>query len=323
AACADEYGRRLDADALRAFSPHPKQAEFFADDTTREVHMLGANRSGKTIALCARAARLVRDGIARKLWIVSKTNAATRQNILPYLYEWEGSAGPEAFIPRTEIARIRTVPDHEIVGKDGWSIVLKSCQQGAETMAGAAVDEILFDEPPDWPVYRECSIRFAAGKAFRIRIAATLLPAPGEAGGTCQWLWAEKSEPGLNGRAPTDSAIINAAMRDTPHIPQDQLAMAQRLSPPGSLDYRIRIDGELLPGLLGNRAYAAFDRKLHVNKSLGPQRIDPMLPLYLGLDVNANPLCCIIAQQHGEIWRALDEVVLRPGSLPEMGERLQ
>src|SRR5215475_10031585 len=218
AACADEYGRRLESDALRAFAPYPKQAEFFSDDDTREVHMLGANRSGKTIALCARAARLVRDGLARKLWIVSKTNAATRQNILPYLYEWEGSAGPEAFIPKTEIARIRTVPDHEIVGKDGWSIVLKSCQQGADTMAGAAVDEILFDEPPDWPVYRECSIRFAAGKAFRLRIAATLLPAPGEAGGICKWLWAEKIEPWLRKAAPDDFKIINVAMRDNPHI---------------------------------------------------------------------------------------------------------
>src|SRR5215475_13369553 len=216
--CADEYGRRIARDALRIFTPHPKQAEFFGDDTTREVHMLGANRSGKTIALCARAARLVRTGIAKKLWIVSKTNAATRQNILPYLYEWEGTAGPEAFIPKTEIEKIRTVPDHEIIGKDGWQIVLKSCQQGAETMAGAAVDEIAFDEPPDWPVYRECSIRFAAGKAFRLRIAATLLPAPGEAGGICQWLWAEKIEPWLNKRSPPDFKIINVAMRDNPHI---------------------------------------------------------------------------------------------------------
>jgi hypothetical protein len=324
AACADEYGRRIARDSLQSFAPYaPQQLTFFTDDTTREVHLLGANRSGKTIALCARVARVVRTGVAKKVWIVSKTNAATRQNILPYLYEWEGAAGPEAFIPKTEIEKIRTVPDHEILGKDGWSIVLKSCQQGAPTMAGAAVDEIDFDEPPDWAVYRECSIRFGAGKAFRIRIAATLLPAAGESGGVCQWLWSEKIEPWLNGRAPADFRLLNVAMRDNPHITPDQLAMAQRLYPPGSLDRLIRIDGQLLPGLLGNRVYAAFDRRLHVNNILGPAKIDPMLPLYLGLDVNANPLCCIVAQQHGKIWRALDEIVLRPGSLPEMGERLK
>ena len=179
------------------------------------------------------------------------------------------------------------------------------------------------DEPPDWPVYNECVIRFGAGESCNIRIAATLLPGPGEAGGICQWLWSEKIEPWLNGRAPKDFRIVNVAMRDNPYITADQLAMAQRLYPPGSLDRMIRIEGALLPGLLGNRAYAAFDRKLHVNKSIGSEAIDAMAPLYLGLDVNANPLCCIIMQQHGKIWRALDEVVLRPGSLPEMGERLK
>jgi len=112
-------------------------------------------------------------------------------------------------------------------------------------------------------------------------------------------------------------------MRDNPHITAAQLEMAQRLYPPGSLDRRIRIDGELLPGLLGNRAYAGFDRKLHVNAHLGPEKIDPMLPVYLGIDINATPLCVIVAQLHGKVWRALDEVVLRPGSLPEMGERLK
>src|SRR5262249_59107432 len=110
AAAAEEYGRRLDTDALRAFTPHPKQAEFYEDDDTREVHMLGANRSGKTIALCARAARLVRDGLAQKLWIVSKTNAATRQNIFPYLAEWEGMAGPPTFLSRPPVAPLPPLP---------------------------------------------------------------------------------------------------------------------------------------------------------------------------------------------------------------------
>lgn len=327
AEAADEFGRRLDADALRQFGafpkPYPKQEDFYADDDTREVYMLGANRSGKTIAACARAARRVREGGAQRLWIVSRSNASTRQNILPYLYEGVGAGGPEAFIPASEIASVRTTPDHEIIGKEGWRIVLKSNEMGRDKFAGAALDEIIFDEPPDWPVYNECVIRFGAGKSCLIRIAATLLPGPGEAGGICQWLWSEKIEPWLNQRAPKDFRIINVAMRDNPYITVEQLEMAQRLYPPGSLDRLIRIDGALLPGLLGNRAYAAFDRKLHVNKTLGPEKIDPMMPLYLGLDVNANPLCCGVMQKHGKIWRALDEIVLRPGSLPEMGERLR
>jgi phage terminase large subunit-like protein len=324
---ADEYGRRIEQDALRRFAafpkPYPEQREFYEDDTTREVHLLGANRSGKTIAACARAARRVRYGGADRVWIVSRSNASTRQNILPYLYEGTGAGGPDAFIPASDIAQVRTVPDHEIVGKDGWRIVLKSNEMGRDKFAGAALDEIIFDEPPDWPVYNECIIRFGAGKRCLIRIAATLLPGPGEAGGVCQWLWSEKIEPWLNKRSPPDFKILNVAMRDNPYITPEQLEMAQRLYPPGSLDRMIRIEGQLLPGLVGNRAYAAFDRKLHVNKSIGPQSIDAMRPLYIGLDVNANPLCAVILQLHGKIWRALDEVVLRPGSLPEMGERLK
>jgi phage terminase large subunit-like protein len=225
---ADEFGRRLAADALRAFAgfpkPYPKQADFYEDDATREVYMLGANRSGKTIAACARAARRVRDGRVGRLWIVSRSNASTRQNILPYLYEGTGAGGPEAFIPASEIASVRTVPDHEVIGKDGWHIVLKSNEMGRDKFAGAALDEIIFDEPPDWPVYNECVIRFGAGKQCLIRIAATLLPAPGESGGICQWLWSEKIEPWLNGRAPADFRIINVAMRDNPYITPDQLA---------------------------------------------------------------------------------------------------
>ena len=327
AAAADEYGRRLETDTLREFKqwrkPHPKARDYFEDRATREVHMLGANRSAKTITSCALVADECRSGAVQNVWIVSRSNAATRQNILPFLYEWDGVPPGPKFLPRSEIASVRTTPDHEIIGKDGWRIVLKSNEMGADKFAGAAVDLIYFDEPPDWPVYNECVIRFGAGKPCRIRIAATLLPGPGEAGGVCQWLWSEKIEPWLNRRAPSDFRIVNVAMRDNPYITPEQLEMATRLYPPGSLDRLIRIDGALLPGLLGNRAYAAFDRKMHVNTHIGPQTIDPMLPLYFGLDVNASPLCCIIMQQHGKIWRALDEVVLRPGSLPEMGVQLK
>src|SRR5262249_39147445 len=152
AECADEFGRRFDKDALRAFRSYPRaypeQQDFVEDDDTREVHMLGANRSGKTIGLCARAAKLFREGLG-PIWIVSRSNASTRQNVVPYLFEWPGHGGPEAFIPATEIAQVRTVPDFEIIGKDGGRIVLKSNEMGRDKFAGAAVKEILFDEPPD------------------------------------------------------------------------------------------------------------------------------------------------------------------------------
>jgi hypothetical protein len=325
AACADEFDRRIETDALRQFrafpKPHPKQQDFVEDDQTREVIFTGANRSGKTIGACARAARRVRSGAARVIWIVSPSNSLSRQNIAPRLYEGEPGVAP--FIPAAEIAAVRQTPDHEVLGHDGWKIILKSDEMGRAKFAGGAVDEIIFDEPPSWPVYKECAIRFRAGEHLLLRMGATLLPAPGEAGGICQWLWSEKLEPWLAKKAPPDLKIINVAMADNPYITPEQLEVARRLYPPGSLDRRIRIDGELLPGLIGARCYAVFERRLHVNRAIGPQTIDPLKPLYLGLDVNANPLCCVVLQQHGKVWRALDEVVLRPGSLPELGERLR
>ena len=321
----DEWERRVSQDALRHFRdyerPYPKQRDFVEDDDAREVLFVGANRSGKTIGLCARVARRLRSGSAKLIWIVSPSNAMSRQNIVPQLYE--GAPGITPFIPSTEIETIRTQPDLEVIGKDGWRCVLKSCEQGRDKFAGAAVDEVDYDEPPTWPIYNECAIRFGAGKRCLIRMAATLLPPPGQAGGICQWLWSEKIEPWLHGRAPDDLKLINVKMADNPYITEEQLAMARRLYARDSLDFRIRILGELLPGLIGARCYAAFERRLHVNKALGPQSIDPLKPLYVGVDVNVDPLCCVIGQQHGRIWRALDEIVLRPGTIGELGEQLR
>ncbi|HMB37380.1 MAG TPA: terminase family protein [Methylomirabilota bacterium] len=321
----DEWERRVATDALRHFrsfpKAHPKQQQFVEDDDTREVLLLGANRSGKTIALCARVARRLRSGAAKLIWIVSPSNAMSRQNIVPQLYE--GAPGIVPFIPETEIAQVRTSPDWEVIGHEGWRCVLKSCEQGRDKFAGAAIDEVDYDEPPTWPIYNECAIRFGAGSRVLVRMAATLLPPPGQSGGVCQWLWSEKIEPWLHKRLGDDTRIINVSMADNPYITEEQLGLARRLYAPGSLDYRIRILGELLPGLIGARCYSGFERRLHVNKTLGPPSIDPMRPLYVGVDVNVDPLCAIIMQQHGKIWRALDEIVLRPGTLGELGDTIR
>src|SRR5262249_23060728 len=162
----EEGERRVEADAWRQFRafprPYPKQQQFVENDALREDLLVGGNRSGKTIALCARVARRLRSGAARLIWVVSPSNAMSRQNIAPQLYE--GAPGIVPFIPKTEIAAIRTTPDLEVLGYDGWRCVLKSCEQGRDKYAGAAVDEVDFDEPPTWPIYNECAIRFGANK---------------------------------------------------------------------------------------------------------------------------------------------------------------
>jgi hypothetical protein len=139
----------------------------------------------------------------------------------------------------------------------------------------------------------------------------------------CQWLWSEKIEPFLNGRASGDLKIIPVAMADNPYITPEQLALARRLYPIGSLDYRIRVMGELLPGLIGSRAYSPFDRKIHVSKRLSRADIDPLKPLYIGFDFNVNPLSAVTMQKHGRIWRILDEFTLRPGIVDDLCQHIR
>lgn len=320
AEAARAFGDIADADGLRQFErtnrekPHPKQDAFVNDDEHREVMFIGANRSGKSKGLAARIAKRVRrDGIKR-LWIVAPSMAMARQNVLTPLL----GDGEPAMIPASEIAQIEERPEYRILGRDGWEIDVKSCEQGAAKFAGAAVEEIDFDEPPTWPVYNECAIRFGAGKRCLLRLAATLLPPAGQAGGICAWLWSEKIEPYVSGRAPRDLKIINVAMRDNPHITAEQLEIASRLYPLGSLDRRIRIDGEMLPGLTGARCYARFDRRLHLNMHIGRASVDPMKPLYLGCDFNVDPLGWIVAQRvTPKLWRVLDEISLSPGTIEQ------
>src|SRR5215469_14395983 len=134
-----------------------------------------------------------------------------------------GRPGIVPFIPETEIAQVRTSPDWEVIGHEGWRCVLKSCEQGRDKFAGAAIDEVDYDEPPTWPIYNECAIRFGAGSRVLVRMAATLLPPPGQSGGVCQWLWSEKIEPWLHKRLGDDTRIINVSMADNPYITEEQL----------------------------------------------------------------------------------------------------
>lgn len=318
-AVAESFRDYTERDPLRKLNPHEKQTRFY-DSTFHECLFLGANRSGKTHILVAHAARAVRYRGAKLGWIVSLSNAMSMQNIVPLLFSGEG--GIEPFIPANEIADIRWKPEIQVIGKEGWVITLKSCEQGADKFAGAACDFIDFDEPPTWPVYKECAIRIGANRQCEIRMAATMLPPVGQAGGVCSWLWSEKIEPWLKGKNRQDVDIVQVALDDNPYIPEEQKALARRLYAPGSLDRRIRVDGELLPGLIGDRAYQAFERRIHVNKMIGPHSVDPMKPMYLGVDFNVDPLCGVILQKHNTIWRALDEIALRPGTVPELGEQV-
>jgi len=75
-----------------------------------------------------------------------------------------------------------------------------------------------------------------------------------------------------------------------------------------------------LPGLAGARAYPAFDRALHVRPA---PPVASHLPLLWAHDFNVEPLCSVVGQKLGETYWISRELVIEPGSVPEMVERFR
>lgn len=332
---AHDLTRRVEKDALRALVPHAKQDVFWKAQT-REVYYGGANRTGKTKALMAMVASYARWGCLdprdrgkapvgqpKHIWVISLTNAMSRKLAQPLL--WRNGEDPtcEPFIPDEEIAEYRDKPEPTLYGKDGWVITFKSCDQGALKFQGAEIDLAAFDEAPPYPIYKETAVRFGATRKCLIRMAATLLPPPGVTGGVVQWLYSEKIEPWLRGQHRDRVTVISAGMRDNPHLPVDAILEAERIYPPGSLDRRIRIDGEWLPGVIGSRCYGTFSRHLHLNPHIGPDKVDPFKPLLFALDSNVEPLCAVVVQQLGPLYRVFDEIIIeRSGTMGKLAQAL-
>jgi hypothetical protein len=106
--------------------------------------------------------------------------------------------------------------------------------------------------------------------------------------------------------------LFSASNYDNPHLDRAEIARLESVYPEGSVQRRIRLNGEWLPGLTGARAYAAFDRALHVR----PQPpIQPRLPLVWALDFNVEPLCSLVGQREGNLFRVHREIVLDSGNL--------
>jgi hypothetical protein len=79
----------------------------------------------------------------------------------------------------------------------------------------------------------------------------------------------------------------------------------------GTMARRIRLNGEWLPGLSGARAYPSFEVLLNVT----PQPpINPHRPLVWSLDFNVEPMCSIVGQREGPVFRVMREIYLEEGS---------
>jgi phage terminase large subunit-like protein len=322
---------RRQSDPLYTWQPHAKQRAFInavLGTTCYENWFLAANRSGKSDAGAYCGARLARFGVdavrpsvgastvvwdcATSGWVVSLDFPSSRDLIQPKYFDngfVPAGAGHEPFIPTREIADWR-VSDQILKLKNGSIVGFKSADSGRKKFQGAERDWIQFDEEPPQDVFTECTIRVGGGRRLRIFGTCTLLPPEGQVGGVT-WVYTEIAKPWIDGKR-EDIGVYQASIYDNHYLLPEEIARLEAKYPEGSLERRIRLDGELLPGLSGSRAYGAFQYSLHV-RDLGA--IEPRRPLCWTLDFNVSPMVSLVGQRvlsarQGMIFRVHQELVL-------------
>lgn len=309
-------------DPLLTFKPHPKQKEFidavlYGKET--EVWAFTSNRWGKTLAGGVCGSTLARfgdpdSGMATSGWVISPDNNTSRDVVEPVYFD-------NGFVPQDQAVK-PLIPDSEILEwrrkdkilklKNGSFIGFKSCESKGKKFPGTAKDWIHYDEPPDKSVYDEGGIRVGAGKKLRIFGTCTILPPEGTVGGI-SWLYPAiiKREHQL-----AHIKIFRGSIYDNPHLDGDYIETLRARYIEGTPQYRIRIDGELLPGIGGARVYSPFDRTLHVPEIKMPWFTK--VPLAWIWDFNVEPMVSLVGQKMGNKFRVFKELILEEGNIFEM-----
>ena len=325
---------RAATDPLLNFQPTPKQKPFIESvlyGKKAENWFVAANRSGKSDAGAYIGSSLARFGgdprsayseggkveirdRATSGW-VSSIDFPTSRDIIEPKYFNNGFVPPgathEPFIPDREISEWR-VSDRVLKLKNGSIVGFKSADAGSTKYRGAEKDWIHFDEEHSKHIYEESVIRIG-GRPLRVFGTATLLPPEGQVGGVT-WIFTDIIKPWEMGKLP-NVGIFGASIYDNPHLDQREIGRLESIYPEGSVQRRIRLGGEWLPGLSGARAYPSFDRRVHVK----PQPpITQRMPLAWYWDFNVEPMVSGIGQRHMKLFRVYRTFRLQEGSVLDM-----
>lgn len=341
----DELQRRGESDPLRLFQPHEKQKEFIESVLTSalsENWFFAANRAGKSDAGAVCGATLARYGDqgsdvkyvggkgssiqvrdrATSGWVSALDFPTSRDTIQPKYFD-NGFVPPgsshEPFIPEREISEWR-VADQILKLKNGSIIGFKSADSGRLKYQGADKDWVHMDEEHPEDIFNEISIRVGARRLRRFT-TATILPPVGMLGGI-SWTFPKIIQPWLDGLKP-NIGVFNASIYDNPHIPAEEIRNLEALFPEGSIDRKIRLNGELIPGISGSRAYSAFSSQINV----APQPdINFRRPLCWIWDFNVDPLVSLVGQMENlrgdkKLFRVHRELIISgSGNIAEMCE---
>src|SRR6267142_287599 len=336
ARAAQILGSRWENDPLRIWQPSPRQ-KMFLECTKPEAALLGANRCGKSDPLAAVIASLARFGNpnpltsyaangrieiidrAVSIWVIGLSERLVKEGIQAKIVTtaYTASETHPAFIPASEIDSWN-INEQTWRLKNGSIVGFKSADAGRDVFQSAARDLVAFDEICEWEVYKEATFRVPGGKRrLLIRLAATLLPPLGMAGGV-SWFypekikpwWAEGNKENRQGNPHKHLDLFTMGIRDNPYINLEEIERLESIFPPGSLERRIRLDGELLPSIGGTIAYVAFNRQIHVDSNVIPEHLDQRFPLALCVDFNVSPCIWEVGQLIDNTWYFFDEICM-------------
>ena len=332
---AQELVERQSTDPLFTYEPTPKQKPFI-ESVLQEKYLenwyCAANRSGKSDAGSYCGAALARFGCDPKNysrakgsavevldkatagWVSSVTHAESEQILQPKYFNngfhTPGSRAP--FIPEREILEWRA-SDKVLKLKNGSIVAFKSAQSGVTSYQGVERDWIHFDEEHPHNIYNEASIRVGAGKRLKIFGTATLLPPEGKIGGVT-WVYSEILKPWTEGKR-KDIGCFSASIYDNTYILSEEIKRLEARFPPESVEGRIRLGGEWLPGLSGSRAYPQFNAAIHVREQPPPLSHRPLVWCW---DFNVTPLVTTVGQRDGRLFRYFKTFYMENGNVPEM-----
>ena len=335
---AAELQNRRENDPLLNFKTNPGgQTDFvraMLGGKLREGWFIAANRSGKSDAGACVGSHKARFGnpearfigasgsavsvkdTSTSGWVVSLDFPTSRDVVQPKYFN-NGFLPPgathEPFIPPHEYEeKDWRVSDQILRLKNGSIIGFKSADSGRLKFQGAEKDWIHFDEESPKSIYDECVIRVGS-RPLTIFGTCTLLPPEGQVGGIT-WIFNEKVRPWQQGLA-VGMEIFNASIYDNPHIPVSEIEALENIYAEGSAQRRIRLNGELIPGLSGSRVYASFQSGLNV-RDVGP--IQMRRPLAWIWDFNVEPMVTLLGQRQGRLFRLFRELILEEGNIAEM-----
>lgn len=338
---------RWENDPLRLWQPYPKQ-EMFLACKKQEAALLGSNRGGKSDPLAALISSLARFGNpnpltsyaaggrieiidrAMSIWVIGLTEKLIKEGIQPKIVttSYTASETHPAFIPPSEIDSCN-INDQTWKLKNGSMVSFKSADAGRDVFQSASRDLVAFDEICEWEVYKEATFRVPGGqRRLLIRLAATLLPPLGQPGGV-SWFFPKKIKPWWakgnkenrpNGENPDpDLDIFSIGMRDNPHLHPEEIRRLEGMFPdPNDPERRIRINGELLPGIGGTLAYTGFNHSIHVDNNIVPENRDPRYPLCLCVDFNVSPCVWVVGQYIDDTWYFFDEIKMDQCKIEDM-----